>query len=93
MGKSFRESPTTALKLGSGVGNKVWSGSLNLNNILGLVWKMCYLSSILTFSGRINLVELQQILNVDFSHIETKVNEIVKHDHKLDFILGQLIDK
>ena len=45
------------------------------------------------FSGRINLVELQQILNVDFSHIETKVNEIVKHDHKLDFILGQLIDK
>ena len=47
----------------------------------------------IVFPGRINLVELQQILNVDFSHIETKVNDIVKHDHKLDFVLGQLIDK
>lgn len=43
--------------------------------------------------GRINLVELQQVLNVDFSHVEAKVNEIVKHDHKLDLVLGQLIDK
>ncbi|KAL3882424.1 hypothetical protein ACJMK2_028766 [Sinanodonta woodiana] len=43
--------------------------------------------------GRINLVELQQELNVDFSHIETKVNEIVKHDRNLTLVLGQLIDK
>lgn len=45
-----------------------------------------------SLSGRINLVELQQILNVDFSHVETKVNEIVRHDKNLTLILGQLID-
>ncbi|XP_064606518.1 E3 UFM1-protein ligase 1-like [Liolophura sinensis] len=42
--------------------------------------------------GRINLVELQQILNVDFSHVESKVSEIVRHDKNLTLILGQLID-
>ncbi|KAL5009741.1 hypothetical protein ScPMuIL_012046 [Solemya velum] len=43
--------------------------------------------------GRINLVELQQILNVDFSHVESKVTEIIKHDKNLTLVLGQLIDK
>ncbi|XP_005093191.2 E3 UFM1-protein ligase 1 [Aplysia californica] len=42
--------------------------------------------------GRINLVELQQLLNVDYSHIEAKVNDMVKHDHHLVLVLGQLID-
>lgn len=43
--------------------------------------------------GRINLVELQQALNVDLSHIETKVNELLRSDKNLTLILGQLIDK
>nr|KAG5700237.1 hypothetical protein BaRGS_007610 [Batillaria attramentaria] len=42
--------------------------------------------------GRINLVELQQALNVDLSHVEAKVNEMVKHDKSLTLVLGQLID-
>ncbi|XP_077864650.1 E3 UFM1-protein ligase 1-like isoform X2 [Saccoglossus kowalevskii] len=42
--------------------------------------------------GRINLVELQQIINVDFSHIEAKTNDIVKSDKNLNLILGKLID-
>ncbi|KAK7107301.1 E3 UFM1-protein ligase 1-like [Littorina saxatilis] len=42
--------------------------------------------------GRINLVDLQQVLNVDFSHVEGKVNDMVKHDRNLTLILGQLID-
>ncbi|XP_076444457.1 E3 UFM1-protein ligase 1-like [Babylonia areolata] len=42
--------------------------------------------------GRINLVDLQQALNVDLSHVEAKVNDMVKHDHNLTLILGQLID-
>ncbi|CAL1533609.1 unnamed protein product [Lymnaea stagnalis] len=42
--------------------------------------------------GRINLVDLQQLLNVDLSHIETKVNDMVKHDSHLSLVLGQLID-
>ncbi|KAH9525822.1 E3 UFM1-protein ligase 1 [Bulinus truncatus] len=43
-------------------------------------------------AGRINLVDLQQLLNVDYSHIETKVNDMVKHDSHLTLVLGQLID-
>ncbi|XP_071112658.1 E3 UFM1-protein ligase 1-like [Haliotis cracherodii] len=42
--------------------------------------------------GRINLVELQQILNVDLNHIQAKVNTIVGHDRKISLVLGQLID-
>ncbi|XP_069138905.1 E3 UFM1-protein ligase 1-like [Argopecten irradians] len=43
--------------------------------------------------GRINLVELQQILNVDFRHVESQVNDIIKHDHTLMTVLGQLISR
>uniref|UniRef100_H2YV25 E3 UFM1-protein ligase 1 n=1 Tax=Ciona savignyi TaxID=51511 RepID=H2YV25_CIOSA len=42
--------------------------------------------------GRINLVELQTALNVDFSHIEAKSNEMVKSDRNLQLIYGQIID-
>ena len=45
------------------------------------------------FAGRINLVDLQQILNVDFRHIEDKVTDMVKQDRNLMLVLGQLIDK
>ncbi|XP_077976993.1 E3 UFM1-protein ligase 1-like isoform X2 [Glandiceps talaboti] len=48
---------------------------------------------LIVHGGRINLVDLQQLLNVDFSHIETKANEIIKGDKGLNFILGQLIDR
>ncbi|XP_064629084.1 E3 UFM1-protein ligase 1-like [Lineus longissimus] len=43
--------------------------------------------------GRINLVDLQQAINVDFSHIESKVNDIVRSDRSLTLVLGQLIDQ
>lgn len=43
--------------------------------------------------GRINIVKLQTLLNIDVSYIETKVSEIVKHDPNLHFILGQIISK
>ncbi|CAG5136377.1 unnamed protein product [Candidula unifasciata] len=42
--------------------------------------------------GRVSLVDLQQLLNVDYSHIEAKVNDMVKHDGHLTLVLGQLID-
>ncbi|XP_046571677.1 LOW QUALITY PROTEIN: E3 UFM1-protein ligase 1-like [Haliotis rubra] len=42
--------------------------------------------------GRINLVELQQILNVDLNHIQAKVNSIVGQNRKISLVLGQLID-
>ena len=38
-------------------------------------------------------MDLQQILNVDLSHVEARVNDMVKHDHNLTLILGQLIDR
>jgi hypothetical protein len=43
--------------------------------------------------GRVNLVDIQQALNVDYSHIESKVNELVKSDRGLTLVLGQLIDR
>lgn len=43
-------------------------------------------------TGRVSLVDLQQLLNVDYSHIEAKVNDMVKHDGHLTLVLGQLID-
>ncbi len=43
-------------------------------------------------AGRVNLVDLQQVINVDFSHVEAKVNEIVKSDKNLTLVLGQLVD-
>ncbi len=47
----------------------------------------------LLFSGRVNLVDLQQAINVDFSHVESKVAEILKSDKSLTLVLGQLIDR
>ena len=43
--------------------------------------------------GRINQCELQTLLNIDISHIEKKVAEIVKNDPNLVMILGQMISK
>ena len=43
--------------------------------------------------GRINIVQLQTLLNIDISHIESKANEIVKNDPNLNLILGQIISK
>ncbi|KAG2467744.1 E3 UFM1-protein ligase 1 [Polypterus senegalus] len=43
--------------------------------------------------GRVNTVELQQILNVDLIHIENRVRDIVRTDKNIQLILGQLIDE
>lgn len=43
--------------------------------------------------GRISLVELQSLLNVDFSHIEAKANDIVSSSNAIFLVLGQLVDK
>jgi hypothetical protein len=43
--------------------------------------------------GRINIVKLQTLLNIDICHIETKVSEIVRNDPNLTLILGQIISK
>ena len=44
-------------------------------------------------AGRINLVDLQPILNVDLTHIQNKAAEIVGQDHDLCLVLGQLISR
>lgn len=43
--------------------------------------------------GRINIVDLQHILNVDLTHIESKANDIVKSSRDIQLVLGQLIDE
>ena len=56
--------------------------------------EMCEFSLIACgVAGRVNLVDLQQLLNVDLSHIEAKVNELVKNDPSLTLILGQIINR
>ncbi|KAF7996884.1 hypothetical protein HCN44_002530 [Aphidius gifuensis] len=42
--------------------------------------------------GRINLVELSKILNVDLSHVKSIVSNIEKHNKNINIILGQVID-
>ncbi|XP_078068771.1 E3 UFM1-protein ligase 1 [Mustelus asterias] len=43
--------------------------------------------------GRINIVDLQNILNVDLTHVESRANDIVKSDRSVQLVLGQLIDE
>ncbi|KAL3243803.1 hypothetical protein MRX96_047373 [Rhipicephalus microplus] len=43
--------------------------------------------------GRINMVDLAHILNVDLSHIEARCAELVRTEHSLQIVLGQLIDR
>ncbi|XP_073348908.1 E3 UFM1-protein ligase 1 [Pagrus major] len=42
--------------------------------------------------GRINIVDLQQILNVDWVHVENRASDIAKSDKGIQLVLGQLID-
>ena len=53
----------------------------------------CLSVPLLFATGRVNLVDLQQALNIDLSHVETKVNELVKNDRSVMLVLGQLIDR
>lgn len=43
--------------------------------------------------GKVSLVDLAQILNVNLSHITKIVADIEKHDRGLKVVLGQLIDR
>ncbi|XP_028903049.1 E3 UFM1-protein ligase 1 [Ornithorhynchus anatinus] len=42
--------------------------------------------------GRVNIVDLQQIINVDLSHIENRIGDIIKSEKTVQLVLGQLID-
>ncbi|KAM9840538.1 E3 UFM1-protein ligase 1 [Aulostomus maculatus] len=42
--------------------------------------------------GRINIVELQRIINVDWVHVENRASDIAKSDKGVQLVLGQLID-
>ncbi|KAL7387955.1 hypothetical protein ABVT39_004268 [Epinephelus coioides] len=42
--------------------------------------------------GRINIVDLQQIINVDWVHVENRASDIAKTDKGVQLVLGQLID-
>ncbi|XP_027896336.1 E3 UFM1-protein ligase 1 isoform X3 [Xiphophorus couchianus] len=43
-------------------------------------------------AGRINIVDLQQIINVDWVHVENRASDIAKSDKGVQLVLGQLID-
>ncbi|XP_056284305.1 E3 UFM1-protein ligase 1 [Pseudoliparis swirei] len=42
--------------------------------------------------GRVNIVDLQQIINVDWVHVENRASDIAKSDKGVQIVLGQLID-
>ncbi|XP_064026399.1 E3 UFM1-protein ligase 1 isoform X3 [Pogoniulus pusillus] len=43
--------------------------------------------------GRINIVDLQQVINVDLLHIENRANDIIKSEKTVQLVLGQLINE
>ncbi|XP_055598994.1 E3 UFM1-protein ligase 1 homolog [Uranotaenia lowii] len=43
--------------------------------------------------GRVNLVDLAKVLNVDFEKVQRVAEAIVKNDGSIKFVLGQLIDE
>ncbi|XP_042907673.1 E3 UFM1-protein ligase 1 [Parasteatoda tepidariorum] len=46
---------------------------------------------LIVHGGRINLVDLAQIIGVDYSHVETKANEFLNSESNTWMVLGQLI--
>ncbi|KAM9444507.1 E3 UFM1-protein ligase 1 [Clarias gariepinus] len=44
-----------------------------------------------THGGRINVVDLQKIINVDLVHVESRANEVARSEKGTRIILGQLI--
>ncbi|KAM8998910.1 E3 UFM1-protein ligase 1 isoform X3 [Sarcophilus harrisii] len=43
--------------------------------------------------GRVNIVDLQQVINVDLTHIENRISDIIKSEKNVQVVLGQLIDE
>ncbi|XP_077018544.1 E3 UFM1-protein ligase 1 isoform X1 [Tamandua tetradactyla] len=43
--------------------------------------------------GRVNIVDLQQVINVDLTHIENRIGDIIKSEKRVQIVLGQLIDE
>ncbi|XP_007940440.1 E3 UFM1-protein ligase 1 [Orycteropus afer afer] len=43
--------------------------------------------------GRVNIVDLQQVINVDLIHIENRIGDIIKSEKQIQLVLGQLIDE
>ncbi|XP_053566532.1 E3 UFM1-protein ligase 1 [Bombina bombina] len=43
--------------------------------------------------GRVNIVDLQQVVNVDLTHIESRANNLAKLDKGIHLVLGQLMDE
>ncbi|XP_036405513.1 E3 UFM1-protein ligase 1 [Megalops cyprinoides] len=43
--------------------------------------------------GRVNIVDLQQIINVDLVHVESRASDLAKSDKHVQLVLGQLIDE
>lgn len=44
-------------------------------------------------TGRVNVLDLQPVLNVDLAHIEAKVAELLKKDKRLQLINGEIITR
>ena len=59
-------------------------------NMMQLMW-LCFSHNVV-LQGRINVVDLHQLLNVDLSHVEVKVEELLKYDKNLVLIQGDVID-
>uniref|UniRef100_A0A4W5N9X4 E3 UFM1-protein ligase 1 n=1 Tax=Hucho hucho TaxID=62062 RepID=A0A4W5N9X4_9TELE len=43
--------------------------------------------------GRVNIVDLQKVINVDWVHVEARANDIARSDKSVQLVLGQLIDE
>ncbi len=48
---------------------------------------------LLLLLGRVNIVELQPLLNVDLNHIQKKIDELCRKERSMQQIEGELIAK
>ena len=58
-------------------------------------WVYCgmWMAPWIIFAGRINVVDLQALLNVDFSEVERKCQEIANKEKHTHLVFGQLVNR
>ena len=78
--------------IGNGLCYLDFSNHASNNTVHEFVLKIDSIITIL-FIGRVNLVTIQQSINVNMTHIESKTQQIVADDPHTQFILGQIIHR
>lgn len=66
---------------------------LNYVRYPSIIYDYRHIYSNQQFKTLFHVVDFSQIMNVDFSHVEAKVNEMLKSDHSISLLQGELISR